>query len=195
MSRNRATCMLYLFLGVLASPLAAQASPIQAGSIQVAGSAQFTHTRDIGNDQGWTEFDLTPRLGYFLARGLALNAHLQFQRISAAGNHQTGWGFGPGLSYFVDVHSRHFYPFISGRTLLAWDNSSTEVLGAGNFRQTNRVWLVSGGGLFMLGQHVGLSGELFYQHEHFTSRPGSGQVLANSSETYGLQWGVAAFIF
>ena len=47
----------------------------------------------------------------------------------------------------------------------------------------------------MLGQHVGISGELFYQHQHFTSKSGIGPVLGNNSETYGLQWGVAPFIF
>ena len=32
-------------------PAVAQYSPVHAGSIQLAGTAQFTHSRDIGNNQ------------------------------------------------------------------------------------------------------------------------------------------------
>jgi len=47
----------------------------------------------------------------------------------------------------------------------------------------------------MISRQVGISGELFYQRERFTSQFNQSQVSANSGETYGVQWGVSAFIF
>ena len=192
-------CVLGLLAGAGAQALPAQRSPIHRHSIQVAGSARLTHTRDIGNDRGWTTFELTPRIGYFIANGLAVNANLRFERTSLSAEHLTGWGVGPGLTYYVDLHSRHFYPFVSGRTLFTWDKiSGLQPDGTTSRKNTNRVWLVSGGGLFMLGQHVGITGEIFYEHERFSAEAfiftGVSEQV-NSSETYGLQWGVAAFIF
>jgi hypothetical protein len=140
-------------------------------------------------------FEVTPRVGVFVARGLAVNANLRFKHFSDGNQGTTEWGVGPGLTYYLDVKSSHFYPFLSGRTLFTWDHSGPGGLGGTTLTGTNRVWLISGGGLLMLGQHVGLSGELFYQHERFTAQSGTAPRLANSSETYGVQWGVAAFIF
>jgi hypothetical protein len=193
------SCLLGLLAGAVAQTLPAQSSPIHRHSIQIGGSARLTHTRDIGNDRSWTILELTPRIGYFIARGLAVSGNLRFERTFESAEHLTGWGIGPGLTYYFDVHSRHLYPFISARTLFTWDKiSGAQPDGTNSWKSTNRVWLVSGGGLFMLGQHVGITGEIFYQHERFSTEAfifNGVSEQVNSSETYGLQWGVAAFIF
>src|SRR5262249_18997764 len=161
---------------------------------QLAGSAQLTHSRDIGNDRGWTVFEVTPRIGYFVLKGLAVNANLRLHHGWGEGSRYTEWGVGPGLTYYINVKSRRFYPFLSGHTLFVWGNSSQDQFGIAN-NSTNTVWLGSVGGLIMLGSHVGISGELFYQHQRLTAKSSGTPRVANSAEDYGLQWGIAAFIF
>jgi hypothetical protein len=183
-----------------------QQSPIQKGSIQVAGTADVTHTRDIGNDFGWTSVELLPRVGYFVVRGLAVSANLRFQRVwyddneTITDQRAVNWGIGPGVTYYVATRSPRLFPFVSARTLFTRGSSHTTVTGPTGERRvdsrvTNNVWLLSGGALFMVAKHVGISGELFYQHENFTARYDPNPANGNSSETYGLHWGIVAFIY
>ena len=184
----------------------AQQLPIQKGSIQVAGTASLTHERDIGNDVGWTSLELSPRVGYFVARGLAVNWNLHFRRTwfadepTITNQRSLEWGIGPGLTYYFSTRARHLFPFVSARTLFTRSSIHATVTNAGreeltSGRSTNNVWLVSAGALYMVGTHVGVTSELFYQHEYFTARYGISPGSGNSSEMYGLQWGIAAFIF
>src|SRR2546423_8629052 len=69
-------CLFALLTTTFANVARAQQSPVQKGSIQVSGTASLTHERDIGNDVGWTSLELSPRVGYFVARGLAINWNL-----------------------------------------------------------------------------------------------------------------------
>ncbi|MGH7628945.1 MAG: hypothetical protein ACREOF_06070 [Gemmatimonadales bacterium] len=171
-----------------AQPVVGQYSPVHAGSIQLAGTAQFSHFRDIGNDAGDTVFELAPRVGYFLLRGLALNANLRYRHDAADAGSASGWGIGPGLTYYVSGLSGRLYPFVSGRTLFTWQRSSNAA-GVVIDRRHSTSWLLSTGVLVLLATHVGLTGELFYQHDQFTVEPGT-----NSAESYGLQWGFAIFV-
>lgn len=183
-----------------------QQSPIQKGSIQVAGTASLTHEHDIGNDFGWTSLELAPRVGYFIAHGLAVNGNFRFQRIwyddqeTIKDQRALTWGIGPGLTYYVPTRFQRLYPFVSARTLfLRTSLHSTQTLSNNviplRSHSTNNVWLISGGALYMLGKHVGITSELFYEHEYFTSQYGPSSATGNSSEMYGVQWGIAAFIF
>jgi hypothetical protein len=200
--------ILLLALATVATPATskAQQSPIQQGSIQIAGTADVTHTRDIGNDFGWTSVELLPRVGYFVVRGLSVSGNFRFRRIwfddqeGIRDQRAVDLGFGPGLTYYVATRSPRLYPFVSARTLFTRGSShSTVTRPTGDqrvdSRVTNNVWLLSGGALFMVAKHVGISGELFYQHENFTSRYEPSPESGNSSETYGLHWGISAFIF
>lgn len=47
----------------------------------------------------------------------------------------------------------------------------------------------------MVVKHVGITGEAFYQRTRTTVQPDTPDEAANSAELYGLQWGLAAFIF
>jgi hypothetical protein len=105
---------------VACSAVAARAqntdSPVQRGSVQVGGTASLSHSRDIGNDFESTTLDVTPRVGYFVARGLAVGLNLQFRRAwfddQATIRDQTftGHGFGPGLTYFLPTRHRRVFP-------------------------------------------------------------------------------------
>lgn len=181
---------------LVATTLGAQDTPIQAGSLQIAGTAQLIHVRDIGNDVSATKFELAPRLAYFPLRGLAVNGTLRSQRITSETQRTTGWGVGPGLTYYVRIHSSAVYPFVSGRTLFTWDKSRTVTPELSyTASATSLSWLVSGGVLIMVGRAVGISGDLFYQHDRYTIRSDGTPAGTNRGESYGLQWGVAAFIF
>lgn len=182
-----------LFVGIMlalcALPVGAQYSPVHRGSIALAGTAQFTHSRDIGNDADFSTLELAPRVGYFLLPGLALSANLRYRHDGVATGHATSWGVGPGLTYYVSGLSRHVYPFVSGRTLFTWSRFTGNTGVSSDVRQSTS-WLVSTGALVLLARHVGLTGELFYQHDRVTVAPGA----FNSFETYGLQWGFAIFV-
>ena len=168
--------------------VAAQYSPVHAGSIQLAGTAQVTHFRDIGNDFGDTIIELAPRVGYFVVRGLVVSANLSFRHDANETGSGTSWGIGPGMTYYVSGLSRRVYPFVSGRTLFTWSHAS-DANGMIVDRRSSTSWLVSTGALVLLARHVGLTGELFYQHDRFTVEPST-----NTAESYGLQWGFAVFV-
>jgi hypothetical protein len=181
--------LLVLALGLLPPrAAAAQYSPVHRGSIQLAGTAQFGHSRDIGNDFNTTFLEIAPRLGYFVAPGLALSANLQFRHTTQEIADGTEWGVGPGLTYYVSGLSRHVYPFVSGRTLFTWSHA-WDKSGVVLDQRHSTTWLVSAGALVPLAEHVGLTAELYYQHDHFTVEPNW-----NSAEAYGLQWGFAIFV-
>jgi hypothetical protein len=199
-------CLFALLIAMSWDAARAQQSPIQKGSVQIGGTASFAHERDIGNDFGWTSLELAPRVGYFIARGLAVSGNLRFQRIwyddqeTIKDQRALTWGIGPGLTYYVPTRFHRLYPFASARTLFLRGSSHSRITsantpGVSSSRSTNDVWLLSAGALYMVGNHVGITSELFYQHEYFTARYGPEPTTANSSEMYGLQWGITAFVF
>lgn len=182
----------------------AQRSPIQKGSIQIGGTADVSHTEPDGNGSGLTIIEAFPRVGYFVVNGLSINLNLRLRRVtaddisSARDQRSTELGIGPGVSYYFRTPARRLFPFVSGRMLynqakthLTLLPSETEV----DTRTTSTVWLAGGGVLYMLGEHVGLTSELFYQWNRNKIKNQSAPEISQKSKTYGIQWGVAAFIF
>ena len=186
-------------------------SPVQRGSVQVAGTASFQRTHDIGNDHGWVTLELTPRVGLFVMRGLAVNLNVRHRQIwfddqaTVREQHFNEWGIGPGLTYYVTTKSPRLFPFISGRTLFVRSVNETDLYVSADLpeptvndrkartRTTN--WQVSGGVMYMLVKHVGLTSEVFYQRTRTTIQPDTPEEATNSAKLYGIQWGLAAFIF
>ena len=190
---------------------AAHDSPIQRGSIQVGGTASLTRSRDIGNDYGWVTLDLMPRAGFFVVRGLAVNMNLRHRRIyyddQAVVRDQrfVEWGMGPGLTYYVGTRYRRVFPFVSARTLYSRTRNESDIFARPQdtepaeenriARTTTGTWLTSGGVLYMVARHVGITGEAFYQRTRTTVRSEPLPEASNSAEQFGLQWGVTAFVF
>ncbi len=178
---------------ILASvrPGMAQNDPGEPGSWRVGGSANVTESHDIGNDTRAFIIDLSPRVGYFIAPGLALDANLRLRRVSSRAGLTYGWGFGPGATYYF-ARSSWLMPFPSARSLFVSDHFR------GSDRQFDRdlqttAWLVGGGAVLMLASHVGVSAEFFYQFSRAEIGGTGGD--GNEAERYGLQFGVAAFVF
>lgn len=186
-------------------------SPIQRGSVQVGGTASFTRSRDIGNDQGWTTLELLPRVGYFVVRGLSVSANVRYRRISFDDQESvrnqtlTECGIGPGLTYFVSTSSPRVFPFVSARTLFIRGVNRADITPSPQVPEPSEVerssrtrthaWLGSAGAMYMLVNHVGITGEAFYQRDRVTIKAGETVEYGNSSELYGLQFGVVAFLF
>jgi hypothetical protein len=189
-------CLSALLLACAAASLQAQGSPIQKGSLQLAGTAGWSHTHQTGTSNSITILQISPRVGYFVARGLVLSANLLYARTSTGQAHTSQYGVGPGLTYYVATRSRQLYPFVSGRTMFAWNRFGTSPSAPNTPNNSNSLsLLVSGGALVMVGQHVGVTGEVFFQHERFNYHLAGQQAGSNRQNTYGVQWGIAAFVF
>lgn len=195
--RVRAPGALLVFCaGAICARVQAQDSPVRRGSVQIAGTAHLYHTRDIGSDDGWTSLPINPRLGYFVVRGLALSGNVSFERGWNESSHSTSWGAGPGLTYFVGTGSAHWYPFVSGRTLFV--RRRTGIVAPGHATSdviSSRTWALSAGLLFMLARPVGPTGEVFYQRDQIRHTVDGHSGGSNRGESYGVQWGIAAFVF
>ncbi len=186
-------------------------SPVRRGSIQIGGTAAFTHARDMGNDFEWTTLDLMPRVGYFVARGLAVNLNVRHRRIwnedRATVRDETfsEWAAGPGLTYFATTRFPRLLPFVAGRTMFSRTLNTADIysspqapepaLDNRKARTSSRIWQVSAGLMYMVGSHVGITGEAFYQRTRVSLEPGTSNEASNSAELFGVQWGVATFIF
>ena len=189
---HRVTSFAVALLAGLMPRVSVGQSPIARGSWLVAGTAQLTSFRDIGNDRRTTVVEVAPRVGLFLARGLALNANLRASLGSGDGGTNQAWGAGPGATYYVRATS-HLYPFISARTLFTWGHSRSPGRQS-TYDDWSSSWLVSTGAVAMMVTHVGLSAEAFYQHDTFSYDAGYG-VGSNQAEQFGLRFGIAAFVF
>jgi len=173
--------LLTAFCVLLLESASAQSNPIGRGSWRVAGSAQAVGHRDIGNDRRSSVIELAPRVGYFVFKGLSIDANLRFSRFESGGDASYEWGVGPGATYFVGKSAWRVFPYVSFRTLFRFGESID-----------TSTWLVGGGAVFMLVPHVGITGELSYQYS-WAEIDDTGQ--GNDSELYGLRIGVAAFVF
>jgi hypothetical protein len=103
------------FLIVAVGPLAGQASPVQRGSIRLAGGASITHASDRDTNLGSTRVTIAPDLGYFVAPGVAVELGASYSHLSAGGATANGVAVGPGLTIYPWTAARRFYPFLSGR--------------------------------------------------------------------------------
>ena len=138
-----------------------------------------------------------------MAKGLALSVNGRFRRASSEAQAtvkdqtSTEWGIGPGIPYYVATSVPRLFPFVSARVLYNRTTTHAELIPSGTViesRITSGVWLGAVGALFMLGEHVGLTSELFYQRNNNKVRNGELEQECDSN-TYGVQWGISAFIF
>ena len=198
-------CLFAVLVATIPAAIQCQQSPVQKGSMQVGGTAAVTHERDIESDNSYTVLELLPRVGYFVTRGLAVSGNVTVQKFWAKHGGSFAWGFGPGVTYYFATRAHRLYPFVSARTLFIRSRSHSDAqtltspvtitIPADSSKSTSNAWLASGGVLYMLGKHVGVTGELFYQRNTESSRYSNDETYRNSVEVYGAQWGIAAFIF
>ena len=155
--------LILLVLLVLPNRLWSQ-NPIGSGNWVLAGTAEVSGNHDIGNDQHTWLVQLEPRLGYFILPGLAVNAHLLGSGAWYRGGTSYQWGLGPGATYYFRL-TRRFYPFVSARTLFTRTHTRVDATQSTQAAWQSS-WALASGAVAMLVPHVGLSAELFYQHDH-----------------------------
>jgi hypothetical protein len=176
-----ATATLFMFTPVLV--LHAQTSAIDRGSVLLDGDASFTsNTAGVNNDDRMTLLTVRPAVQYLILPGFAIGGVVSLAHSSLNGLSSTAFGVGPAVTYFFGKGERNFYPFVSGhlnldRVIYSGDQDARNVF---SYRG-------AGGVLLMLSRSVGLTGELFYRGQN--SRGNS------NSNSFGLAFGVSAFIF
>jgi outer membrane protein with beta-barrel domain len=174
------------------APSQAQHYATDRGVWLVGGTARITNFRDIGNDASTFVLDLSPRLGYFVVPGLAMTANLEYGRFSYDAGVTSTYGLGPGMTYYFRHRQTVLNPFLSARTLYVHERVNPD--GASDFTSDSFTWLVAAGAALFLARNVALTGEIFYNHAHFSDEF-SGTTQSNNAEEYGTQFGVSVHVF
>ncbi len=162
----------------------AQSFAVDRGSWLVGGAAGFNSMGYSGQSGRATLIFLYPEAQYFVAPGLALGGTLTLARQDLGGGvHQFGYGAGPAATYYFGRAHRSVYPYVGARASLV----RSRVTG-GSADSQSQVG-ARAGLLFMLARNVGVDAGLYYDRYR-----GSGSPF-NDYDFYGLQIGVAAFVF
>lgn len=163
-------------------------SPRDKGVWIIGGNARITGLKDLANDSHEFGFELSPQVGWFVTKGLALTANAQFgwSTREQSGSWAT-WGAGPGLSYYFS--GRRVLPYVSVRTLAAWMAFTP----SGDLPQgepiDDTLWNVTGsvGVALFLARNVAINGEVFYSYQRISETIGtSGDSSSNASILYGI---------
>jgi hypothetical protein len=189
-ARGAATCAVLL---AVASPAGAQAqeSPLDRGVWLVGGIGRIYGTHDLDEDTRRFVIDLNPRLGYFVARHLAVHANLAFTYSSAAGGVHRSAGVGPGLSYYFGGPRSRLLPYLTARTLFVWTRSgpADDASSVARYRQ----WLAGGGISWLVSRNVGLTAEAYYLRTILNEL--ERETGDSATESYALDFGVTVFAF
>lgn len=174
-----------VFLFVPVAVLHAQTSALDRGSINIAGDAAFTSSGSAsnGDDDRTTQLIIRPTAQYFVIPGLALGGEVVVAHTSRDNNSSTSIGAGPSVAYYFGRGERTVHPFVSASlTVLrtSFENDFTDQ------STSATAYRGSGGILLMLSRSVGITGELFYQGQNSEDF---------DRNTYGLAFGVSAFVF
>ena len=156
---------------------------VDQGSILLGGTAGFSSQGGdiIGNDR-LTTITINPSLLYFVAPNVGIGGTINLLNMSHSGNSSTLFGIGPKVAYYFGDQNKTTFPFIAGSFIY---NSASD-----SYTETD--FQFSGGFTSMLNKYVGITGEAFYMIE---SRKSEGSDKTYSGNTFGIQLGIAVFIF
>lgn len=177
----------------LATGAAAQDYPVDEGSYLIGGSISFTSQGgDLyagADDERVNTFLINPNFHYFIVPNLAIGAEVLINRASQGDVSQTTFGIGPSVSYFFGGPESSIYPFVTAgpiysRIAIDFGEESRSASGFGG--------RFSGGIASMLTRNVALTGEVFYLFESLKLEDAEESLSGN---TFGIQFGVTAFIF
>jgi len=195
-------------LGALILPptlVAAQHAAVDRGTLLLGGSAGVSGRHEDGSDQDRFSISVAPSVGIFLARGLAVGGFTSFGYSKFDGTTLHTWGVGPALTYYFPLLRGFAYPFLEVQTSFTWNSSHStavypvDVVVVADRSGTAVQVRPSAGLLFMVVSHVGIRGELYLSRSWTTSETEVTGMPATSTElnttTYGLAFGVTAFVF
>ena len=179
--------VLVLLAALLPGTAFAQDFATDRGSWLAGGTASLaSHENDFDGER-LTFVTFNPSVQYFVIPGLTVGGSLDLSYISQEDFANTLVGVGPEVGYYAGGPERRLFPFARARVTLLAASFNT---GGGSGRNTNASLDLSAGGVLLIARNVGLTGEAFYQHTDFDfDDEGSG------SNSFGLRFGIAAFVF
>jgi hypothetical protein len=185
--------------------VAAQHAAVDRGTLLLGGGAGVSGWQEDGSDQGRFTISLAPSVGIFVARGLAVGGFASFGYSKIGSTNLHTWGIGPAMTYYFPLLGGFAYPFVDVETSFNWNSSHSTGVYPGDVvvvadRSGTAVQLrPSAGLLFMVVSHVGIRGELYLARSWTTSEIDvTGQPTTSTevnTTTYGLAFGVTAFVF
>ena len=185
--------LLFLFLFAPTATGLAQDYAVDAGSILLGGGVSFTSQGGdlytFGDSRANT-LTFNPTTQYFVLPGIAAGGDVVLLRRSQGNVSTTSLSIGPVLSYYLGGPESNAYPFVSGSVL--YTNSSVDFGDENIDSLSGLTYGVSGGLTLMLTPGVGIMGEVFYLIDRLNADE---EGASGSGNTFGLQVGIAAFIF
>lgn len=186
-----------LALGALLFPLllgaqsAATPAALQKGSKLIGGNASFSQESD--EDTKVTSVTLQPEMLFFISDGLAVGGRLGLTRQSSDNFKSTGWSLGPAARVYLTSESRTLRPYISASARFGRTENRG---GSSDVTSTSRILDAALGFTRLLGDQVGLDGELFVTNSRLSLKvsPPIGGPLDNSVTAIGVRFGFSAFL-
>jgi len=174
--------MLVLVIICNACLFAQEAGPIDKGSLIIGGSASFTSSKAEGSSTRVTGISLRPSLLYFFFPSVAIGGNIHIQNTSAGYYEASAFSIGPKVAFFFRTKSDNLYPYLG---------ASFNITSADDYTATELR--LSGGLAALVVSHVAITGEFFYQLEHYD--PDSEYYSAYNLNTFGVTFGITAFIY
>lgn len=174
----------------------ATGGPTDKGSCLVYGMTNAGFTASSGDlyEEGEdndtpTTISFNPAGMHFFMDNLAIGAALEFLYTSQGDETTTGICVGPAVAYFFGMNGSAIRPYVGGAfgyLRESWDTGTTDGTDDG-FSFTGM-----GGAVFMAGDHLGFSGQVFVKQTSITAEGADDSV---SGTTFGVRFGVLGFIF
>lgn len=185
---SRCIVALALLAG-LASPALAQGYAIDKGAWVLDGTVSLTSQGGelYENSQGdrLTSLSLAPSVLYFVVPGLAIGGSLNLGYAAQGDNSATTIGVGPEIAYFFGAPESTVYPFVDGS--VGYFSLNTEGADASG------ITFEAGAGIAAM---LSPSVALIIQATYNIANVSVDQVNETfSGNQFGLQMGVAAFLF
>jgi hypothetical protein len=211
-----------LALLLFSSPVFAQ---LEKGNILLGGNAGFsatsTTTSKSSSSKSSISYNLSPNLGYFVAKGLAVGAVLSYDHNNSSyanasstvqkDIHSNNYTFsvGPGLQYYYQIQEKLA---IQIQTSYTWGKTSgtdgvyipeifvdpnasnnQQILVLQTIKNNTTTFSVGPGLTYFLSPHVGLQGNLLYKINRVD--PSDGYYNYGITKTSGLYFHVGLQIF
>jgi hypothetical protein len=166
---------------------------LDKGSVAIGGHASFGVAG--GMVQGFndkTTADLAPFAYYLTSANIGIGGLAYLNSTSRTnGESSTTMGFGPSLLLAFADSSFAWYPFLQVSALWASATEESPYVESGQQQSgTGFALEFAGGGTYMIGRHVGISVQGYYQVQWITV---DGET--NTGKRYGLRVGVTGFLF
>ncbi|HUU46186.1 MAG TPA: outer membrane beta-barrel protein [Acidobacteriota bacterium] len=181
-----AACLILTTTAAMAQPAA-----IQRGSVMISGSASITRAGgDLyeSDDGAYTTISVTPSVGFFTRDGTMVGGFLSYTRTSREdGASAYVLGLGPTAAFFMNTNS-DVVPFVGGGAKIMTIGGS---YGGSPDSETGYGFFVSGGVVFLVGSHLGITAETSYNYDRFSAEGSNAVVTGN---IIGFAVGVAGFL-